>query len=137
MRQVTGWSRGVRPTSGIVAGVTTTPRPGWREFAAVVIGGMLGTALRLAIDLAFPHESAGFPWGTLAINVVGSFLLAALVSTLSALVCSSVTDPFQSIERVNYFRVGACENLQSFLSRMPPSLCLGRDDGALYSACGE
>jgi CrcB protein len=53
---------------------------GWREFAAVVIGGMLGTGARLSIDVAFASE--GFPWHTLAINVVGSFLLGTLVGTV-------------------------------------------------------
>lgn len=62
--------------------MTTTRRPGWRELVAVFIGGLLGTGVRLAIDVAFAAE--GFPWPTLAINVVGSFLLGALVSTLWA-----------------------------------------------------
>jgi CrcB protein len=62
--------------------MATTARHGWRELAAVVIGGMLGTALRLGANLAFPHHAAGFPWSTLAINVAGSFVLAVLVGTL-------------------------------------------------------
>ena len=67
-----------------VGGVTQPPRPavGWAELVAVLVGGMLGTGLRLAIDLALPHQTDAFPWGTLALNVVGSFLLAVLVSTL-------------------------------------------------------
>lgn len=43
---------------------------------------MLGTGARLAIDLAFTAEV--FPWHTLVINVVGSFVLGALVGTLWA-----------------------------------------------------
>ena len=43
---------------------------------------MLGTGLRLAIELAFPHQQDGFPWAILAVNVAGSLLLGALVSTL-------------------------------------------------------
>lgn len=67
--------------------MTNTPqnapaRLGWRELVAVVVGGMLGTGLRLAIDAALPHDDASFPWGTFLINVTGSFLLALLVSTL-------------------------------------------------------
>lgn len=62
--------------------MTTTSRPGWRELTAVLVGGMLGTGARLAVDLTLPYSASGFPWGTLAINVAGSFLLGALVSTL-------------------------------------------------------
>jgi len=62
--------------------VTTTRRPGWRELVAVVIGGVLGTGARLAIDIAFASED--FPWHTLVINVLGSFILGTLVGTLWA-----------------------------------------------------
>lgn len=44
--------------------------------AAVFVGGMLGTALRMALDLAFaPHDVV-----TLAGNVAGSFVLGVLVA---------------------------------------------------------
>lgn len=46
---------------------------------AVLIGGLLGTGLRLGISaLILPDDS--FPWATLLINVVGSFALAFLVA---------------------------------------------------------
>lgn len=47
---------------------------------AVLLGGVLGTGLRIGIDAALPHADAGFPWSTLLINVIGSFLLALLVA---------------------------------------------------------
>lgn len=46
---------------------------------AVLAGGVLGTALRLAIDVAIPHSDAEFPLSTLVINCVGAFALAVLV----------------------------------------------------------
>lgn len=46
---------------------------------AILIGGMLGTGLRLAVDQLVVPESA-FPWATLLINVVGSFVLGFLVA---------------------------------------------------------
>lgn len=49
--------------------------PSWRELLAVTIGGMLGTAARLAID-----SLVGQPASTLAINVAGSFALGLLVA---------------------------------------------------------
>ncbi|MHC5797877.1 fluoride efflux transporter FluC [Lacisediminihabitans sp. FW035] len=55
---------------------------GWREVAAVVVGGVVGTGLRLTLDTVIPHSDTGFPLSTLLINVVGSFALGALVATL-------------------------------------------------------
>jgi CrcB protein len=47
---------------------------------AVLLGGILGTGLRLGIDALLPHADDEFPWSTLLINVVGSFVLAVLVA---------------------------------------------------------
>ena len=47
---------------------------------AVLIGGAIGTALRLTIDALLPHPDEAFPWGTLGVNVLGAFMLGALVS---------------------------------------------------------
>lgn len=55
-----------------------------RELLAVLIGGMLGTGLRLAADLLVPHEDSGFPLSTFLVNVLGSFALGLIVSTLWA-----------------------------------------------------
>jgi len=43
---------------------------------------MLGTGIRLAIDLLIPHEHGQFPLSTLLVNVAGSLLLGVAVSTL-------------------------------------------------------
>lgn len=48
--------------------------------AAVAAGGMLGTALRVGIDLLLPHADRDLPVATLLVNVLGSFVLGALVS---------------------------------------------------------
>jgi CrcB protein len=55
---------------------------GWREVAAVAVGGIVGTALRLALDTVIPHTDTEFPLSTLLINILGSFVLGALVATL-------------------------------------------------------
>ncbi len=47
---------------------------------AVLLGGILGTGMRLTLDAVLRHSDAQFPWSTLIINVVGSFLLAVLVA---------------------------------------------------------
>jgi len=46
---------------------------------AVVLGGILGTGLRLTINALVAPDSA-FPWATLLINVVGSLVLGFLVA---------------------------------------------------------
>ncbi|ANJ28252.1 fluoride efflux transporter FluC [Agromyces aureus] len=53
-----------------------------RSYLAVLVGGLLGTALRLACDLALPHGDDEFPFSTLAVNLVGAFLLGWLVGGL-------------------------------------------------------
>lgn len=57
-----------------------TGRPGWRAWAAVAVGGLLGTELRYGAGLLFPEAPGAVPWTTLAINIAGSFALAALTT---------------------------------------------------------
>ena len=47
---------------------------------AVILGGLIGTGLRLGIDALLPHGDAGFPLSTFLINVAGSFALGLLVA---------------------------------------------------------
>lgn len=53
-----------------------------RSILAVFVGGALGTGIRLVLDATIRHTDQEFPLDTLIINVVGSFLLAILVSRL-------------------------------------------------------
>jgi CrcB protein len=53
-----------------------------RELAAVLVGGVVGTGLRLAIDTAIPHTDTAFPLSTLIINSVGAFVLGVLVARI-------------------------------------------------------
>lgn len=48
-----------------------------RDAAAVLLGGAVGTALRLGIDGLIPD-----PWATLGINLLGAFTLGLLVGRL-------------------------------------------------------
>ncbi len=51
---------------------------------AIALGGALGAVLRHGVNVSsvalFGH---GFPWATLAVNVVGSFALGALIAYLA------------------------------------------------------
>lgn len=49
----------------------------------VLIGGAIGTAVRASLAEAFPPAVGDWPWATFAVNVVGSFLLGALVAVVS------------------------------------------------------
>ena len=51
-------------------------RPGATDLLVVSAGGAAGALLRFGIDTAAPDQV--FPWPTLAINVVGAFVLGVL-----------------------------------------------------------
>lgn len=52
-----------------------------REVLLVALGGAVGSALRYGVTLfAQGRFSAEFPYGTLAVNVVGSLLLGAIMT---------------------------------------------------------
>lgn len=51
-----------------------------RELIAVIVGGIVGTGLRMLVDLALPHAADGFPLSTLLVNVIGAFALGLLVA---------------------------------------------------------
>lgn len=51
-----------------------------RSILAVFVGGAIGTGIRLVLDATIRHTDQQFPLDTLIINVVGSFVLAILVS---------------------------------------------------------
>lgn len=49
------------------------------SLAAVIVGGLAGTTLRLLVDVAMPHDVAQFPLSTLVVNTLGALALGALV----------------------------------------------------------
>ncbi|TXK18719.1 CrcB family protein [Homoserinibacter sp. GY 40078] len=49
-------------------------------YLAVLLGGLIGTGLRLGVDALLPHADDAFPVSTLVVNVVGAFVLGALVA---------------------------------------------------------
>ncbi|HEV7471339.1 MAG: CrcB-like protein [Pseudonocardia sp.] len=52
---------------------------------AVAVGGALGALARWAVGLALPGSPGAFPVGTFAINVVGAFVIGALLVVLTEL----------------------------------------------------
>jgi CrcB protein len=54
------------------------------SFLYVAAGGAIGAVLRYALgDLLTRMIGHGFPWGTLMINILGSFLMGAVVASWS------------------------------------------------------
>ncbi|WP_226343869.1 fluoride efflux transporter FluC [Agilicoccus flavus] len=53
--------------------------------AAVGAGGLIGTALRYGTGLAVPAAPGAWPWATFTVNVVGAFVLSALLVALRRL----------------------------------------------------
>jgi CrcB protein len=69
------------PVTGRTGAASKTgPGYGWQVWTAVAAGGLLGTELRYVLGLLFPDQPADLPWATLGINIVGSFVLAALTT---------------------------------------------------------
>ena len=59
-----------------------------QHYLAIALGGALGSVLRFAMNEAVSARvGRAFPWGTLSINVIGSFLigLAAVALRTGAL----------------------------------------------------
>lgn len=52
------------------------------DLLAVFVGGLIGTTLRLLLDLAVTHDPDEFALSTLLVNVSGSFALGLLVAAL-------------------------------------------------------
>ena len=49
---------------------------------AVLAGGLLGTPARYAVSLALPTRTGSWPTGTFLVNLLGAFLLGALLEGL-------------------------------------------------------
>lgn len=60
----------------------------WTRMLLVLVGGALGSGLRYAVALWTANRFGAFPWGTMAVNVIGCFaigLFATLADEFGAL----------------------------------------------------
>jgi CrcB protein len=53
-------------------------------YLLAAVGGAGGALARWAVATALPVAAAGWPWSTLAVNLLGCLLLGALLGTLAA-----------------------------------------------------
>lgn len=57
----------------------------WQQLGLVMAGGALGAALRFWMGgFLLRHLGTGLPWGTLAVNLIGSFAAGFLIVWLEA-----------------------------------------------------
>lgn len=66
-----------------------------RIIAVISVGGVVGALARYGIGRAFPAGPNAFPWATFAINVLGCFLIGALmVIVIHAVPSQTLVRPF-------------------------------------------
>lgn len=118
--------------------------PGRGALGPVLVGGMAGTALRLAVAAVIP-----LPWATLAVNVAGALLLGALVERLAVRapnrtrawsllgpgLCGALTTfSALQLEAVELVRDGSAKSAVLYLAA---TLCLGLPAAAVGRRIGR
>ncbi|MEQ4573527.1 MULTISPECIES: fluoride efflux transporter CrcB [Gammaproteobacteria] len=108
------------------------PAVWWQSLLLAMAGGALGSGLRFMIGSSLLQRfGAGFPWGTLAVNLLGSFVAGFLMAWLDARGPSSW--PWRAL-----LIVGVMGGLTTFSSLMMECLVFARTDRspmiALYLA---
>ncbi|MHA5054133.1 fluoride efflux transporter CrcB [Streptomyces sp. SD15] len=93
----------------------------------VIVGGMLGAPLRYLTDrvVRTRHDTV-FPWGTLAVNVVGSLILGLLTGAITAGAADSHLQLFLG--------TGLCGALTTYSTFSYETLRLTETGAGLYAA---
>jgi CrcB protein len=88
---------------------------------------------RYEIGLAWPVASGAFPWTTLTINLIGSFVLGVVLTVVA-------TDSTAAHRTRAFAAVGLCGGFTTFSTWMVETVLLARDGdaalGALYTLVG-
>ncbi len=101
-------------------------------YLLVALGGALGSVARAWMTVAVARALGGaFPWGTIAINVLGSFVIAFF----GALTVAHGRWPASANVRV-FVMVGLCGGFTTFSSFSLQTLDLARD-GRIGAALGN
>jgi CrcB protein len=93
---------------------------------AIFVGGAIGALARAGLEEALPAADSGWPWATLVVNVVGTFLLGFFVTRLQErLPPSTYRRPFLG--------TGLCGALTTFSTLQIELIELVRDDRAVVA----
>tara|TARA_B100001057_G_scaffold226781_1_gene227123 strand:- start:7727 stop:8098 length:372 start_codon:yes stop_codon:yes gene_type:complete len=76
-----------------------------REFLLVFIGGGLGSALRFMFNRLMPNGS--FPYSTLTVNMIGSFLIGVIIGYL-------ISNNMLKSDYYYFLIIGICGGLTTF-----------------------
>ena len=95
--------------------------------AVIAAGGILGAEARYALELAAPATPGAWPWATWWINVIGSFLLGALM-----VVVTDLTSPHRLVRP--FLGVGVLGGFTTFSTAMVEVDGLLRDGRPLLAA---
>lgn len=102
--------------------------PWWQSLLLAMAGGALGSGLRFAIGASLLQRfGAGLPWGTLAVNLLGSFVAGFLLVWLEGRGASAWAWKALLI-------VGVMGGLTTFSSLMMECLLFARGDRSLMIA---
>jgi fluoride exporter len=97
----------------------------------VAVGGALGSVSRFWLNgLISDKVSATFPWGTLAVNVVGSFIIG-VIGALA--VAEGRMDSQTRMFATQFVMIGVCGGFTTFSSFSLQTLNLLRDREWLYA----
>lgn len=99
-----------------------SPSMWWQSLLLAMAGGALGSGLRFAIGASLLRRfGVGFPWGTLTVNLLGSFMAGFMLVWLDARGPSSW--PLRAL-----LIVGLMGGLTTFSSLMMECLVFARTD---------
>ncbi len=109
----------------------------------VALGGALGAVLRFAVSgVVVPTMGDAFPWGTLAVNILGSFVAGLLWASLGQTAGQERLNALFVIGMMGAFTTFSTFSVESFrlfeVSGLQPALVnvLANNVGALLAAIG-
>jgi CrcB protein len=103
-------------------------------YLLIALGGALGSVARFAINglVSAQLEGSLFPWGTLVVNVTGSFIIGFFFT---------LTEPggrvFASSDTRQFFMTGLCGGYTTFSSFSLQTLTLAQDGEWLYAGANS